>query len=74
MVLDYVAHGGQPPPPPRERLALTHTQYLAALDKLGLSIAMLLTARTLNARAIATPTGAPWSAKTVTRVQQRVAA
>ncbi|HEV8501664.1 MAG TPA: recombinase family protein, partial [Casimicrobiaceae bacterium] len=28
----------------------------------------------LNAREIATPTGAPWSAKTVIRVQERLAA
>ena len=32
------------------------------------------TARILNKRQIATPTGAQWSAKTVIRVQQRVAA
>jgi hypothetical protein len=31
-------------------------------------------ARELNTRKIATPTGAPWSARTVIRVQERLAA
>jgi DNA invertase Pin-like site-specific DNA recombinase len=53
--------------------AVERARVLAPLLRELRGLSARATARELNARSVATPTGAPWSGKTVIRVQERLA-